>query len=107
MGRPCKGQSTSNMKVTSIRLEEELINELKKQKHPEGYQFLIRKVLWNYVRRSANKSKYDSTHIEGYMNGFAQMEQTCVLTGKYIAKGEACQFGITIDGSLVPVAITE
>ena len=104
-GRKSNDVPTTEMKVTSIRLEKQLIEELKAMKHPEGYQFLIRKVLWNYVRRTNNTSKYDEKHIEGRFEGYATMEQACALTGRLIRKNDRCQYGITIDGSIVPIAL--
>ncbi|MEQ8465283.1 hypothetical protein [Coleofasciculus sp. E1-EBD-02] len=45
--------STTEMKVTSIRLERELKEKLKDLSGNQGYQALIRDVLWNYVQHKS------------------------------------------------------
>ncbi|MGA7933802.1 MAG: hypothetical protein WCA35_09665, partial [Kovacikia sp.] len=45
--------STTEMEVTSIRLERELKERLKDLSGSQGYQALIRDILWNYVRQKS------------------------------------------------------
>ena len=99
--------ATTNMIVTSIRLEEELRQALKDLKHSQGYQFLVREVLWDYVRRNSDTYKPDFTtnNITGYIDGVANRESTCVLTQTVIKQGEPCQYAITDTGALVPVSM--
>jgi predicted DNA-binding protein len=42
---------TTQMEVTSIRLERELKQRLKALAGNQGYQALIREILWSYVLR--------------------------------------------------------
>ncbi len=42
--------TTTEMEVTSTRLERELIDKLKALAGNVGYQALIRDMLWNYVQ---------------------------------------------------------
>lgn len=43
---------TTDMEVTSIRLERELKDKLKEIAGNQGYQALIRDILWNYVQQN-------------------------------------------------------
>lgn len=107
MARYSEEVPTTEMKVTSVRLEKELIKLLKEQKYPDGYQSLMRKVLWDYIKRNAGQYKpnLDENSIEGKFEGRTNREQVCALTGRIIPKGERCMFGITTDGNIVPVAL--
>ncbi len=101
-------KSTTNMVVTSIRLEEDLKQALKNMNHSAGYQFLIREVLWDYVRRNSTeyKSGFSTNNIVGIMQGISTKETTCVISQKLIAKGEKCVFGISDTGAMIPVHST-
>jgi hypothetical protein len=48
-----KRGSTSEMQVTSIRLEPELKERLREISGEQGYQTLIREVLWQLVEQQA------------------------------------------------------
>jgi hypothetical protein len=72
------------MEVTSIRLERELKEKLKELSGNQGYQALIRDVLWNFVQ---------------------QQEERCVLTGKFIRPHEPMLLGLTTTGDMVPLSV--
>ena len=48
---------TTDMEVTSIRLERELKDKLKELAGSQGYQALIRDILWNYVQQKSGEWK--------------------------------------------------
>jgi predicted DNA-binding protein len=48
-----KRTPTTEMEVTSIRLERELKERLKEISGHQGYQALIREVLWKYVQQKS------------------------------------------------------
>ncbi|MEO0943155.1 MAG: hypothetical protein AAFY30_16570 [Cyanobacteria bacterium J06642_12] len=45
---------TTEMQVTSIRFERALIDKLKTLAGSQGYQSLVRDVLWDYVRQHSD-----------------------------------------------------
>jgi len=75
--------STTEMEVTSIRLERELKERLKELAGNQGYQALIRDLLWNYV----------------------QQEERCALTGELIRPGGPMLLGLTMHGEMVPLSM--
>ena len=56
---------TTDMEVTSIRLERELKEKLKEISGNQGYQALIRDILWNYVQQKSGdwKPKFSRADI--------------------------------------------
>jgi uncharacterized protein (DUF4415 family) len=44
--------TTTEMEVTSIRLERDLKDKLKELSGKQGYQALIRDILWKYVQQN-------------------------------------------------------
>lgn len=100
--------STTEMEVTSIRLERELKERLKELSGNQGYQALIRDILWNYVQqKSGNFSPQVSREeIRATIAATAQHEERCALTGKPIRPAEPMILGLTINGVLVPLAPT-
>lgn len=99
--------STTDMEVTSIRLERELKEKLKAISGNQGYQTLIRDILWNYVQCKSgdyrpNFSVYD---IRASIPATAQREEQCVLTGKLIQPQEPMLFGLTFSGEMVPLSL--
>lgn len=97
---------TTEMEVTSIRLERELKENLKKLAGNQGYQALIRDVLWSYVQQKSGQFRPGLTpdQIRASVEAVAQQEETCALTGKTIQPQEAMMLGWTINGDMVPLS---
>lgn len=97
--------ATTEMQVTSIRFEQELKDRLKELAGNQGYQALIRDVLWNYVRqRSQSQPQISQSDIRATIAGTAQKEEHCVLTGKPIQPHESMLLGLTTSGEMVPIS---
>jgi metal-responsive CopG/Arc/MetJ family transcriptional regulator len=98
---------TTDMEVTSIRLERELKEKLKELSGDRGYQALIRDILWNYVQQKSGdwKPKFSRADIRARIPATAQTEERCVLTGQTIHPQEAMVLGLTNNGDLVPLSI--
>ncbi|MBD0390584.1 MAG: hypothetical protein ICV54_29825, partial [Nostoc sp. C3-bin3] len=81
---------TTDMEVTSIRLERELKDKLKEVAGNQGYQALIRDVLWNYVQQKSGewKPRFSRVDIRASIAAIAQQEERCVLTGQLIQSQE-------------------
>ena len=99
--------STTDMEVTSIRLERELKDKLKELSGNQGYQALIRDILWNYVQQKSGdwKPQFSSSEIRASIAATAQKEEHCVLTGRIIRPQEAMFLGLTTNGDLVPMSV--
>ncbi len=97
--------STTEMEVTSIRLERELKERLKDLSGGQGYQALIRDILWNYVRQKSGDSTphLTSTDIRATFSAKAQQEGRCAITGQILRPGDAILLGLLHDGTLVPL----
>jgi len=98
--------STTEMEVTSIRLERELKERLKELAGNHGYQALIRDVLWNYVQQQSSdyQPQICRDQIRASVQAIAQREERCVLTGTLIRPEETMLLGFTTTGELVPLA---
>lgn len=98
---------TTEMEVTSIRLERELKDQLKEIAGNQGYQALIRDILWNYVQQKSGewKPRFSRRDIRASIAATAVQEQRCVLTGKLIQPQEPMLFGLTKNGDMVPLSI--
>ncbi len=98
--------STTEMEVTSIRLERELKERLKELSGSQGYQALIRDILWNYVQqRSLNYTpSLSPADIRSIVSAIAHQEQQCGLTGKIIHPNEQMLLGLTTNGVMVPLS---
>ncbi len=98
--------STTDMEVTSIRLERTLKEKLKDLSGSQGYQSLIRDILWNYVNQKSGdyRPKFTPTDIRATVPAIAQKDESCVLTGKLIQAGDKMYLGFTIHGDLVPLS---
>jgi hypothetical protein len=98
---------TTEMEVTSIRLERSLKESLKAISGNQGYQALIRDVLWNYVQQKsgAYRPSFSRDDIRVSLDATAQREERCVLTGKVIRPQEPMLLGLTIGGDMVPLSI--
>ncbi len=99
--------ATTDMEVTSIRLERELKEKLKELSGNQGYQALIRDVLWNYVRQRSGEAKplFERSEIRASLEAVAQKEERCVLTGALIKPREPMLLGLTMHGELVPLSV--
>lgn len=98
--------STTDMEVTSIRLERDLKLKLKALAGDQGYQALIREVLWKYVEAASGESRLvDTNDIRASMQAVAQREEHCALTGKVIQPQEDMLLGLTSRGNLVPLSL--
>lgn len=99
--------STTEMEVTSIRLERELKDRLKALAGNRGYQALIREVLWNYVQQKSEDTppQISRQDIRVSMAATAEQEQICALTGVVIRPQEAMLLGLTRNGEMVPLSI--
>ncbi len=99
--------STTDMEVTSIRLERELKEQLKALSGNQGYQALIREILWNYVQQRSSDYTPDVSlaDIRATLSATAQSDDRCALTGDLIRSGDAMLLGLTIDGNLIPLSL--
>lgn len=99
--------TTTEMEVTSIRLERELKDKLKELSGHQGYQALIRDVLWNYVQQKSGdyKPQFSRADIRASIVATAEQEERCVLTGQLIQSQESMFLGLTTSGDLVPLTI--
>ena len=98
--------STTEMEVTSIRLERELKEKLKELSGNQGYQALIRDILWNYVQQKSGdwRPQFSLADIRASIPATAQKEEHCVLTGQLIRPQEPMLLGLTSNGDLVPLS---
>lgn len=99
--------TTTEMEVTSIRLERELKDKLKELSGNVGYQALIRDILWNYVQQKSGdyQTSILPTDIRASIAAIAEKEVRCVLTGQLIRPQESMLLGFTTSGDLVPLSI--
>lgn len=99
--------TTTDMEVTSIRLERELKEKLKELSGNQGYQALIRDILWNYVQQKSGdyKPQFSLADIRASIAATAQREEYCVLTGRLIRPQESMLLGLTSNGDLVPICV--
>ena len=99
--------STTEMEVTSIRLERELKERLKQLSGHQGYQALIRDILWNYVQQQSQEysCQFSPTDIRISLPATAQREERCALTGRAIRPQEEMLLGLTVHGDLVPLCL--
>ena len=99
--------STTEMEVTSIRLERTLKQKLKELAGNQGYQALIRDILWNYVQQKSGdyRPQFSKMDIRATIEASARKDESCVLTGKLIPENELMLLGLTIHGDLVPLSM--
>ncbi len=97
---------TTEMEVTSIRLEKDLKDNLKKLSGTQGYQALIRDILWNYVHQKSGdyRPHFNRADIRAIFNATARKDESCVLTGRLIEANQPILLGLTIHGDLVPIS---
>jgi metal-responsive CopG/Arc/MetJ family transcriptional regulator len=99
--------STTEMEVTSIRLEKSLKDKLKDLSGNQGYQALIRDILWNYVHQKSGdyRPQFSAADIRSTIAATARRDESCALTGKLISENESMLLGLTIYGDLVPLSM--
>ncbi len=99
--------STTDMEVTSIRLERALKDKLKELAGNQGYQALVRDILWNYVQLKSGeyRPQFSRSDIRASFEAVAQRDERCALTGKFIPEGEPMLLGLTIKGNLLPLSL--
>lgn len=99
--------STTEMEVTSIRLERSLKDKLKALSGNQGYQALIRDILWNYVQQKSGdyRPQFSKADIRATFEATACKDESCVLTGKLLPENEKILLGYTIYGDLVPLSL--
>lgn len=100
--------ATTEMEVTSIRLERELKEKLKELAGGQGYQALIRGVLWDYIdtrQPSPIQKRISPEQIRASVIATAQRSEFCALTGKSIESQESMFLGLTINGDWVPLSV--
>lgn len=99
--------TTTDMEVTSIRLERELKDKLKELSGNQGYQALIRDILWNYVQQKSGdyRTQFLRADIRASIAATAEREEYCVLTGQLIRPQESMLLGLTSNGDLVPICV--
>ncbi|MGB3636233.1 MAG: hypothetical protein WBA39_01375 [Rivularia sp. (in: cyanobacteria)] len=98
---------TTEMEVTSIRLERELKDKLKELSGNQGYQALIRDILWNYVQQKSGewKPRFSRADIRASITATSQQEERCVLTGQVIQAQQPMLLGLTKTGDMVPLSV--
>jgi hypothetical protein len=99
--------STTDMEVTSIRLERSLKEKLKAMAGSRGYQALIREILWQYIEHSPGDclGQLQRHDIRASFAAVAEQEQLCALTGQLIQPQEPMRMGLTAQGTLVPLSL--
>ncbi|ACK65324.1 conserved hypothetical protein [Rippkaea orientalis PCC 8801] len=99
--------TTTEMEVTSIRLERVLKERLKELSGNQGYQVLIRDILWNYVQQKSGeyRPQFAASDIRVTLEATAKKDESCVLTGKLIPENQKMLLGLTIYGDLVPLSL--
>ncbi|MEM1392026.1 MAG: hypothetical protein AAF757_20845 [Cyanobacteria bacterium P01_D01_bin.116] len=98
---------TTEMEVTSIRLERELKDKLKELSGNQGYQALIRDILWNYVQQKSGewKPRFSRADIRATIAATSEQEERCVLTGQIIQAQQPMLLGLTKTGDMIPLSV--
>jgi hypothetical protein len=102
-----KRTPTTEMEVTSIRLERELKERLKEISGHQGYQALIREVLWKYVQQKSGdyRHRFTPADIRATVQGISNAEERCGITGRIINPGEPLLLGLTGTGDFIPLTL--
>ena len=99
--------STTEMQVTSIRLERSLIEKLKERAGSNGYQSLLRDILWEYINAGKDSEQISKENIRAVIAAEARRQEQCALTGQMIEPYEEMWLAM-IDGDgdqLVPLSV--
>jgi hypothetical protein len=107
-----KRGATTEMQVTSIRLEPELKERLRQMSGEQGYQTLIRDVLWQFVEQQpvlgeqqfSQVRLLSRSDIRATFEAIAQHEERCAITGQLIQPRQVMRLGLTLAGELVPLS---
>ncbi|NJL45151.1 MAG: hypothetical protein HC922_04100 [Leptolyngbyaceae cyanobacterium SM2_3_12] len=97
--------STTEMEVTSIRLERSLKDKLKAMAGTRGYQALIREILWQYIEHAPGECQVQPEDIRVSFEAVSEQEQRCALTGQLIRPQTPMRMGLTVQGALVPLSL--
>ena len=99
--------ATTEMQVTSIRFERELIDKLKAMAGSQGYQSLVREILWNYIKHHSDAPPFQIKRedIRTIMAAEAYKQERCSLTGAIINPHQEMWMALTVDDQLVPLSI--
>lgn len=97
--------TTTEMEVTSIRLERELKEQLKQLAGNQGYQALIRDILWKYVQQKSGEYTHSPADIRASIAATAEKAEYCAITGKLIQPQQPMLLGLTSSGDLIPISI--
>ncbi|PZV13901.1 MAG: hypothetical protein DCF22_09880 [Leptolyngbya sp.] len=125
-----KRGSTSEMQVTSIRLEPELKERLREISGEQGYQTLIREVLWQFVdqqmvsdevrwRSLSERESYSvedrrspshppllsMSDIRATFRAVSQQEEQCAITGQHIQPQQEMLLGLTTNGEIIALSM--
>jgi hypothetical protein len=124
-----KRGNTSEMQVTSIRLEPELKERLRQISGEQGYQTLIREVLWQFVEQQMRADEVrpysaedrrlprrgscsappsyppllSMSDIRATFRAVAQQEERCAITNQLIQPQQTMCLGLTTTGKIVPL----
>ena len=73
----------------------------------QGYQALIRDILWNYVHQKSGdyRPQFAASDIRATAEAVARKDESCALTGKLIQEGETMLLAFTIYGDFVPLSV--
>jgi hypothetical protein len=117
-----KRGSTSEMQVTSIRLEPELKERLREISGEQGYQTLIREVLWQFVeqqpvsdgersrvvrqgRSPSHPPLLSRSDIRATFRAVSQQEDQCAITGQRIQPQQDMLLGLTTNGEIIALSM--
>jgi predicted DNA-binding protein len=125
-----KRGSTSEMQVTSIRLEPKLKERLREISGEQGYQTLIREVLWQFVdqqmvsdevrwRSLSERESYAAedrrspshppllsmSDIRATFRAVSQQEEQCAITGQRIQPQQEMLLGLTTNGEMIALSM--
>ncbi|MEP0873732.1 hypothetical protein NDA01_28905 [Trichocoleus desertorum AS-A10] len=94
-------------------MEAELKERLRELSGEQGYQTLIREVLWRFVeqrlmpleeRPPSQTPLLSQSDIRATFDAIAQQEEYCAITGQLIQPQQPMKLGLTITGELVPLS---
>jgi hypothetical protein len=96
---------TTEMQVTSIRFERELIEQLKALARGQGYQALVRDILWEYVHQHSGDvpMRIQPQQIRAICAAQAQRTEYCAVTGQQINPQDGMWLGVTTENEFVPL----
>ncbi len=117
-----KRGNTSEMQVTSIRLEPELKERLREISGEQGYQTLIREVLWQFVnqqpvldgersrvvkhgRSLSHPPLLSMSDIRATFRAVSQQEDQCAITGQRIQPQQEMLLGLTTNGEIIALSM--